>query len=365
MNDVSLCLCGDVMTGRGIDQILPYPGDADLHERYVGSSRHYVDLAQARNGAIPMPVDFTYVWGDALEHMRRSHVRIINLETSITTSAVAWPKGIHYRMNPANAGCVSRAQIDCCALANNHVMDYGLVGLHETLDTLRREGIACAGAGRDETLATSPVVCEIPGKGRVIVLSFGSPTSGIPAEWAAAADRAGVNWLAGLNPENARRIAERIHAVKRTGDIVVFSIHWDVNFGYDIPQDEVQFAHALIDLAGVDVVHGHSSHHVKAIEIYRRKLILYGCGDFLNDYEGIPGYEEFRDDLVLLYVPVVNASTGSLERFSMRPFQIKRFRLRNAQDEDARWLCDVLNRESAPFATSFTMKSSGTIEAVV
>jgi len=48
----------------------------------------------------------------------------------------------------------------------------------------------------------------------------------------------------------------------------------------------------------VDIVHGHSSHHVKGIEVHRGKLILYGCGDFIDDYEGIKGYEAFRDDLV-------------------------------------------------------------------
>ena len=62
-----------------------------------------------------------------------------------------------------------------------------------------------------------------------------------------------------------------------------------------------QLAHSLLDEAGVDVIHGHSSHHVKGIEVYKGKAILYGCGDFLTDYEGIQGYEEFRDDLVLMY----------------------------------------------------------------
>jgi poly-gamma-glutamate capsule biosynthesis protein CapA/YwtB (metallophosphatase superfamily) len=50
-------------------------------------------------------------------------------------------------------------------------------------------------------------------------------------------------------------------------------------------------AYAFIDTAGIDVIHGHSSHHAKPIEIYRGKLILYGCGDFLNDYEGMRAYE--------------------------------------------------------------------------
>jgi poly-gamma-glutamate capsule biosynthesis protein CapA/YwtB (metallophosphatase superfamily) len=58
--------------------------------------------------------------------------------------------------------------------------------------------------------------------------------------------------------------------------------------------------------------HGHSSHHTKAIEIYRSRLILYGCGDFLNDYEGIGGYEEFRDDLALMYFPDMDPTSAVL-----------------------------------------------------
>jgi Putative enzyme of poly-gamma-glutamate biosynthesis (capsule formation) len=82
--------------------------------------------------------------------------------------------------------------------------------------------------------------------------------------------------------------------VKQQGDIVVASIHWGGNWDYKVPREQREFAHKLIDEAGVDVIHGHSSHHIKGIEVYRGKLIMYGCSDLLNDYEGISGlYEDF------------------------------------------------------------------------
>lgn len=62
--------------------------------------------------------------------------RIINLETSITTSEDWAPKDIHYRMHPANIPCLTVAKVDCCVLANNHVLDWGRSGLVETLETL-------------------------------------------------------------------------------------------------------------------------------------------------------------------------------------------------------------------------------------
>ena len=94
---VTLLLCGDVMLGRGIDQILPHPGDPDLHEPYVRSATTYVELAEKAHGPIPRPVDYAYVWGDALDTLRRLEpaTRIINLETSITESEDFLPKGIN------------------------------------------------------------------------------------------------------------------------------------------------------------------------------------------------------------------------------------------------------------------------------
>jgi poly-gamma-glutamate capsule biosynthesis protein CapA/YwtB (metallophosphatase superfamily) len=156
---IRLFLCGDVMTGRGIDQVLPHPTDPTLHEPYIGDARSYVERAESVNGAIPRPVEFDYIWGDALAELDRAGVdlRIINLETSITSSEDYWrDKEIHYRMHPRNIDCITAARIDCCCLANNHVLDWGYDGLAETLRTLDAAGIAHTGAGRDAVEAAAP-----------------------------------------------------------------------------------------------------------------------------------------------------------------------------------------------------------------
>ena len=142
---VRLFLCGDVMTGRGIDQILPYSVDPHLYEPYVRDARRYVELAERANGPIPRPVDYDYIWGDALAELARFQpdLRLINLETSITTSESQWEgKAIHYRMHPANIPCLTAAGVDGCALANNHVLDWGYPGLAETRETLAAVGVA-------------------------------------------------------------------------------------------------------------------------------------------------------------------------------------------------------------------------------
>ena len=341
------------MTGRGIDQALPYPGDPALYETFTSDARDYVKLAERLHGPIPQPVGFNYVWGDALAELHRAKVdvRIINLETSITTNNDCWPeKGIHYRMNPHNIGCLTAARVSACCLANNHVLDWGYAGLAETLQTLERAGILHAGAGRNAEAASAPAVLAVPGKGRVLLFSLGSATSGIPGEWGATADGAGVNLLEDLSEATAARIAGRMRLVKQPGDVAIASIHWGDNWGYEIPGREIAFAHRLIE-EGFDLIHGHSSHHVKGIEVFRDRLILYGCGDFITDYEGITGQEEFRGDLALMYLVQLDPQQGRLVTAELVPMQLRRFRLNRASAADTTWICALLNQLSAPFGT--------------
>jgi poly-gamma-glutamate synthesis protein (capsule biosynthesis protein) len=360
---LTVFLCGDVMTGRGIDQVLPHPSDPRIHEPYVGDARAYVQMAEAANGPIPRPVPLPYIWGDALDELARvaPDVRLVNLETSITRSNDHWRgKGIHYRMHPDNVGCLTAAGIDVCALANNHVLDFGHAGLQETLDTLAHTGLATAGAGRNLVEARTPAVVRVPGAGRLVVFAFGDETSGIPASWAATADRAGIDLLPDLSEATASAIGERVRRVKQPRDVVVASIHWGSNWGYEVPPAQQRFARALVD-GGVDIIHGHSSHHVRPIEIYRGKLILYGCGDFLDDYEGIAGYEEFRDDLTLMYFPAVEPATGRLERLHLTPMQIRNLRASRPTAADTRWLAQTLDRLSRPFGARVEPTPEGTL----
>lgn len=343
-------LCGDVMTGRGIDQVLPHPGNPELHEPGALDARHYVQFAERANGSIPRPVSYDYIWGDALQELERAKVdaRIVNLETSITTNGDFWPdKYVHYRMHPRNVECLKAAKLDCCCLANNHVMDWGYAGLDETLRTLDANGILHPGAGKNLREANVPATVSVGGKGRVLVFSFGSITSGVPYEWAATTDRAGVYLLPDLSEATARRVADMMCGFARPGDVLIASIHWGDNWGYEVYEEQTRFAHRLID-EGVAIVHGHSSHHVRPIEVYRDRLILYGCGDFINDYEGIAGYETFRDDLTFMYLVDIAPAQGRVVAVRLVPMQIRRFRLQRTSPADARWLCDLLSRIGSP-----------------
>lgn len=359
---VTLFLCGDVMTGRGVDQILHHPSKPEIFETWMKDARAYVTLAENASGLIPRNVDPAYVWGDALEEFARVEptARIINLETSVTRSDAYWPdKGINYRMHPANVACLQAAEVDLCVLANNHVMDYGYEGLGETLQTLRAVGIHTCGAGSDLAEAGNPAEMEL-GSGRLLVFGIGCSDSGVPPAWAATSKRAGVDFVGEISGTTADAVVERVNVQRRPGDLVIVSVHWGSNWGYTVPHAHVEFAHRLID-GGVHLVHGHSSHHPRGIETYRNRLIFYGCGDFVNDYEGIRGHDEFRSDLALMYFPTLDATTGALLELEMVPMQLHRLRLRRAAGRDGRWLAGVLSAASGPFGCAVSVAEAGVL----
>lgn len=343
------------MTGRGIDQILPHQVEPRLYEPFVKDAREYVFLAEKTNGKITYPVAMDYIWGDALLIWRQFQpdVKIINLETAITQAGDPWPnKGIHYRMHPLNIAVLTSAGINICALANNHLLDWGYKGLKETLVTLKSAGIKFSGAGENITHAMQPAIVELILNKRVLVFSAGTPSSGIPSAWQASAHRSGVYYLPDLTIKTLTHVAENIQTFKRSGDLIIFSIHWGSNWGHEIPDSFRSFAYGLIDIGKVDVVFGHSSHHPRAIEMYNGKPIFYGCGDFINDYEGISGYEEHRDDLPLMYFLDFDAMSLQFEKMTLIPLQIKKFRLHLANKRDGDWVLKTLN-ESAPFSVQF------------
>lgn len=279
----------------------------------------------------------------------RPELRIVNLETAVTRCSDWVPKGINYRMHPDNIPALNAAGIDCCVLANNHVLDWGPDGLRETLESLHSAGVRTAGAGVALAEAEAPAVLQRPGGVRVLVFAFGWVDSGIPLEWTAQANIPGVAVLDDLSERTAREIADRVAAYKHRDDIVVVSIHWGGNWGYRVPGAHSRFAHALIDAGAADIIHGHSSHHVKGIEIYQGRPILYGCGDLLNDYEGISGYERYRGELGLMYFPTFALPGGRLLCLEMLPTRVRHLSLHRASVEETAWLGEIMDRESAGF----------------
>lgn len=345
---IRIALAGDVMIGRGVDQIMRHPGDPRLHEGWARSAERYVELAEARAGTLPRGVDPTYIWGDTLARLgdHGVEVRIVNLETAVTARGTPWPgKGIHYRVHPENADCLTAGGVDAVTIANNHVLDWSEPGLVDTVETLDEMNVRRTGAGRHHAEAWRPAYVSAQPSGRVVVLGVGASSSGIERDWSAGRDRSGVALLESLSESSVRDLAEALES-HAPGDVVVVSIHWGANWGYRVSRSHRRFARALIDDADVDIVHGHSSHHPLGFEVYRDRLILYGCGDLLTDYEGIGGHEEFRPELGAWYVADLDSVSGALRGFRMIPTKTHRFSLTTPDPEELDWLSRRLEEES-------------------
>ena len=357
---IRIFLAGDVMLGRGIDQILDHPSDPVLYEPAMTSAEGYVRLAERKCGKLPRQVTAGYVWGDLLPDLEvlGCDLRLINLETAVTTSRSPEPKGINYRMHPANVPVLEALPADICVLANNHVLDWGVDGLVETLHELQSNGIKTVGAGRNAAEGAAPCIVDVGPDHRVVVLAFGSEDSGIPASWKAADNRPGVNPLpTGIN-ETLSEVRRQLDPVRRDGDIVVVSIHWGGNWGYTVPGWHQALAQALVEECGVRVVFGHSSHHPKALEIRNGSLVLYGAGDLINDYEGIGGHEDYRSDLVFGYLAEFG-SDGFLSSLRLLPYRIASFKLQRANCDELDWLAVRINTQCGAFGSRFEGTSDG------
>ncbi|WP_067897363.1 CapA family protein [Nocardia vaccinii] len=361
---VLLALAGDVMLGRGIDQVLAHPVDPELREPCVDDARRYVELAEQASGPIPRPVAPAWPWGEVSAMLGHLDIgaRVINLETAITADGeFARGKGIHYRISPRNIAALSAGRPDVCVLANNHVLDFGPRGLYDTLTALADAGIATAGAGLTRDHAYRPAVVDLDDGRHVIVAAVAAASSGVPGSWAAQPRRPGVWRIDDLSsPAASDQVAAIVSAHKRAGDVAVVSVHWGPNWGYGVADSEMVFAHRLID-AGIDVVHGHSCHHPRPLEFYRGRPILYGCGDLINDYEGIRGYQWYHPDLHLLFV--VSVAPGGDSGVRMLPLRIRRMRLEPAGAAEAEWLCATMDHISRPFHTGIVAGPDGLLVA--
>lgn len=291
-NGIRLAVTGDFMIGRGIDAIMPNHVDGVLYESFMKHANHYVDIAEKVNGPLPRKEirdkGCAYIWGDLLEELKTNppDCFIVNLETALTTNEQPYSKSINYRCHPANVECLTVAGVHVATLGNNHVLDWNAEGLIESIATLDRVGVQFAGAGRNNTEARMPAeyMCT---KSNVCVriAAVGFPSAGVPLDWIAGSHSAGVHVYESATIAVARRVAESLVTGYREEDaakkecIKVASLHWGPNWGWGTPIEHRSFAYALID-AGVDIVIGHSSHHVKGIVVYKGRLIAYSLGDF-------------------------------------------------------------------------------------
>ncbi|KAL7489674.1 hypothetical protein ACHAW6_015361 [Cyclotella cf. meneghiniana] len=333
-------------------------------------------------------INGSYLWGDYLKLTLDTppDLKLMNLETALTTTIdnedIPWEKGINYHFHLENFKGVMEGYQNACqetkghatkiiqrtsnpsplcvTLANNHIMDFGRQAfVEETLPFLssytkqHRGSVQFAGAGSNIQEASRPAhwTLKLPSSNdnvkqvEVYVMAAGSMDSGVPRLWGAAADSAGVFHLPRLDSMQAVNDAVKllkhwmtIHSIDPTNllssnSLVILSIHWGPNWAYRYSGDNQkfrrEFAHACIDQCGVDIIYGHSSHHIRGIERYNRKLIIYGAGDLINDYEGFANAgDEKYCKYGALFLADVCVDTKDLFRLTLVPTFMNRLQLK-------------------------------------
>jgi poly-gamma-glutamate synthesis protein (capsule biosynthesis protein) len=238
------------------------------------------------------------------------------------------------------------AGVDCCALANNHVLDFGERALRETLAALDDGGIAHTGAGLTRTAAFEPAVVSV-GDLDVGVVSLTDNTS----EYAATASTPGTAYVEidASDPVTRSVVQEALDRARtHDPDLLVVSLHWGPNLVTEPPRAFQSFARWLVD-EGVDLVHGHSAHVVQGIEVYRGRPIRYDTGDFVDDYVV---HDHLRNDLSFCFEVTV-AESGECTELRLRPTAIRDAAVHAAEGAAAAWIRQRMRELSAPFGTSF------------
>lgn len=404
---------GDVMLGRVVDQLFPRhvknDHDQDIAAHFV---ERYPSILGAENYSPSSPWGTTL---SLLQDSDLTLINLETSAT--TTSEPWPDKAFNYRMHPANlAPILHAAHIDYAGLANNHTLDFGTEGLVETAWTLRDAGVSFAGAGESTNQAYKPVILSLPRqrnpwhagqKGKKQTerkqeerrsqneqAQFQShavhiySASDHPRSWSSIPtfhlfDYSPVTRIrlrqlllsdgttthppdiqSESNADNESRhethqFHHRAHhhhqcsPSKQPPALKIFSVHWGPNYTWH-PADKIRaLAHFLIDECRVDMVHGHSSHHVQGVERYKGKIIIYGCGDFVDDYAL---NEEYRNDLGAVWRVYVKEGHGGvvLDRLEIFPTRVDKFRamLLDFHDKDHRWVREKISWLSAELGTS-------------
>ena len=283
---MTIAFLGDVMLGRGVASEIAHRDPASL-------------------------------WGDLRPVLLEADLVIANLECAITSHSLPWtrtPKVFHFRAPPQSVRVLRAANIGAVCLANNHVLDFEVAGLRDTLRHLDAAGISHAGAGEDLPRAREPAIVEAGGS----VVGFVAFTDNEPG-WAARPDHPGTSYLRFLPAPGALRTVEK--AVERARDhgarFVVLSVHWGPNMVERPRRFFRSFAHAAIE-RGVDLIHGHSAHVFHGVEVHHGAPILYDTGDALDDYAVDPHLRNDRS-----FVFLVDLEDSRARRLTLRPIRLR------------------------------------------
>jgi poly-gamma-glutamate synthesis protein (capsule biosynthesis protein) len=193
---------------------------------------------------------------------------MVNLEHPVTTAVDKVEKKFNFKMNPGSLGTLKNGGVSLVNCANNHVFDYGLQGIEETIKNLESAGVKYVGIGRNLREARTPVLLEKKGRRFGFLGYYGG------------GDFAATSRRAGFAPRYERYILEDVRSLREKADFVVVNFHWGTERAPEPEPWQIRLAHRVIE-AGADLIVGHHPHVLQGIEEYRGKHIAYSLGNFV------------------------------------------------------------------------------------
>lgn len=252
----------------------------------------------------PLRDDPTNMFGELTETIRDADLAVANLEFALSDRGAPLRGKIYPHKGPASAmAAMVDAGFDAFNLANNHVLDFGVEPLVDTLDSLAVAGIAGFGAGRDAEEAARPAIVA---RGGLTIGLLGFTTT-LPTGFAAGEDAPGVNPLRVVttyrpwrNPdeypgsptvvetrpvaEDLARLVAEIEALRARTDIVLVYGHWGASMTEGVHDFQRTIGHAAIEAGAAGVFGGHQ-HVVSAVEFHEGAPIVHGLGNLVFDFE--------------------------------------------------------------------------------
>jgi hypothetical protein len=269
---------------RGVEAAAPPPGrpitilaggDVTLGYHF----EEYFDQQVAR-GRSPQEM-LEYPFREVRSATPDTDLFVVNLECPFTSRGEKIPKNFNFRARPELVAALVAAGVGAVSLANNHLMDYGPVGLLDTLSTLEAASLPHFGAGKNLAEARRPAIIERRGVRIAFLGYFFLGEHNIePPEVIATEHTPGV---AG-HPSDAaileRMLREDVARAKVEADLVIPFFHWGREGSHFPEPYQTRLAHAAIE-AGAAAVLGSHPHVLQGFELYRGAPVVYSLGNFV------------------------------------------------------------------------------------
>ena len=254
------------------------------------------DLIPARsaNAQIQRKEDPNWPFGNTMESLKSADITLVNLETPLLKDCPVTEEGFKFCGNSNNISGMVEAGVDIANLANNHLGNYGTLGINETKELLTENRI------------------EYTGTGDVVYKTVKNATFAFLGYNDIGYNQEGISWA------DKDTIVNEVSLADKNADIVVVSFHWGTEYTQHPTQRQIDLAHFAID-NGADLIIGNHPHWVQSEEEYKGKFIKYAHGNFIFDQmwseetkRGVIGKYVFEDKKLVekVFIPVYISDYG-------------------------------------------------------